>query len=70
MGNVYLITGATSDVGVALIRRIFKEGDTLIAQGTSNLAALDPIKEAWGSAVHTFAVDLTDDINKIPRKKA
>lgn len=61
MGNVYLITGATSDVGVALIRRIFKEGDTLIAQGTSNLAALDPIKEAWGDAVHTFAVDLTDE---------
>ena len=32
MANVYLITGASSDVGTALIQRILQEGDTVIAQ--------------------------------------
>ncbi len=34
MANVYLITGASSDVGTALIQRILQEGDTVIAQGS------------------------------------
>ncbi len=28
MGNVYLITGASSDVGCALIERLYQEGET------------------------------------------
>ena len=31
MANVYLITGCTSDVGTALVRRILKQGDIVIA---------------------------------------
>ncbi len=31
--SVYLITGASSDVGTALIDRLYREGDVFIAQG-------------------------------------
>ena len=31
MSNVYLITGASSDVGIALIRRVLQPEDVVIA---------------------------------------
>ena len=46
MANVYLITGASSDVGTALIQRILQEGDTVIAQGSGDLAQLAPLCKA------------------------
>ncbi len=60
MGNVYLITGASSDVGTALIQRIYQPGDIVIAQGSGDLANLAPLCKQWPGAIHTFDVDLTD----------
>ena len=61
MANVYLITGASSDVGAALIERIYQPGDTVIAQGAGDLAHLQPLCDKYPGAIHTFDVDLTSD---------
>lgn len=60
MGNVYLITGASSDVGCALIRRLYQEGDVFIAQGAGDLSCLAPLCQEMPGAIHTFDVDLTN----------
>lgn len=60
MSNVYLITGASSDVGCALIERLYKEGDIFIAQGSGDLKHLAPLCQKYPSAIHTYDVDLTD----------
>ena len=59
MGNVYLITGASSDVGAALIRRVFQPGDIVIAQGAGDLQTLEPLRQEHPDDIHTFNVDLT-----------
>ena len=59
MADCYLITGATSDVGAALIRRVLKPGDTVIAQGAGDLAVLDGLCEEHPGQIHCFDVDLT-----------
>lgn len=61
MANIYLITGASSDVGCALIRRILQEGDTVIAQGSGDLAHLAPLCQQYPGAIHTYDVDLTSE---------
>ena len=47
MAYTYLITGATSDVGAALIRRLLTEAPgedrTILAQGCGDLARLDAL---------------------------
>lgn len=43
MQNVYLITGASSDVGTALIKRLQKPGDLFLAQGSGDLSALQAL---------------------------
>ncbi len=58
--SVYLITGATSDVGCALIERVLREGDTVIAQGCGDLRQLAPLCQRHPGAVRTYDVDLTD----------
>ena len=40
--SVYLITGASSDVGTALIDRLYREGDVFIAQGAGDLSPPGP----------------------------
>lgn len=60
MGNVYLITGASSDVGCALIRRLYQPGDLFLAQGAGDLSGLAPLVKEFPGAIHTFDVDLTD----------
>ncbi|MEG0769541.1 MAG: SDR family oxidoreductase [Ruthenibacterium sp.] len=60
MGHVYLITGASSDVGTALIERIYQEGDLFIAQGSGDLAHLAPLCQKYKGAIRTYDVDLTD----------
>ena len=60
MGNVYLITGASSDVGTALIERLYQEGDLFIAQGAGDLAHLAPLCQKYKGAIRTYDVDLTD----------
>lgn len=61
MNNVYLITGASSDVGVALIEIIYREGDIIIAQGAGDLKHLAPICTKYKGAIKTYDVDLTDE---------
>lgn len=60
MGNVYLITGASSDVGVALIETLYREGDLFIAQGAGDLSHLAPLCQKYKGAIRTYDVDLTD----------
>lgn len=60
MGNLYLITGASSDVGRALIEHLYKDGDIFIAQGAGDLSGLAPLCKSTNGAVKTYDVDLTD----------
>ncbi len=59
--NIYLITGASSDVGTALIEYLYKQGDIFIAQGSKDLHKLAHLKQKLGDALITYDVDLTDE---------
>ena len=61
--NNYLVTGATSDVGAALIDRLLAadEEATVLAQGHSSLATLAPLAERYGARLRTMNVDLADE---------
>lgn len=59
MGSRYLITGATSDVGAALIRRVLRPEDTVVAQGAGDLAVLDEVCREHPGQIYRFDVDLT-----------
>lgn len=61
MGNVYLITGASSDVGCALIERLYQEGNIFIAQGAGDLKGLAELCKAHPGAIRTYDVDLTNE---------
>ena len=62
MQNVYLITGASSDVGCALIRRLADHDSQalIVAQGAGDLNRL---AELCGVSrpIRTYDVDLTDE---------
>lgn len=63
MANTYLITGASSDVGILLIERLLAHGapdDRVVAQGYGDLAGLAPLALANKGRVFTYDVDLTD----------
>ncbi len=64
MANIYLITGATSDVGIALMERLLKsfgEGDQIIAQGAGDLKHLAPLCLAHKGVIFPYDVDLTSE---------
>lgn len=61
MANVYLITGASSDVGTSLIERLYQPGDTVVAQGAGDLSCLAALAQKFPGALHTYDVDLTDE---------
>lgn len=62
MAYTYLITGATSDVGRALIERLLRaEPDSLVlAQGCGDLPKLDALCAAFVGRIKTYDVDLSD----------
>lgn len=63
MANVYLITGATSDVGQALIDHLLKnaeEGTLVLAQGCGDVEKLAPLCRAYPGMLRPFDVDLSD----------
>ena len=63
MAYTYLITGATSDVGAALIRHLLTEAPgedrTILAQGCGDLARLDALVQQFPSRIVTFDADLS-----------
>lgn len=61
MPYTYLITGATSSVGSALIRRVWKPGDIVIAQGAGDLELLEELRPLCGESLHCYDVDLTGE---------
>ena len=63
MSYTYLITGATSDVGRALIERLLQNApaDTLVlAQGCGDLEKLADLCARFPGQVRPFDVDLSD----------
>lgn len=63
MAYTYLITGATSDVGTALIARLLDGAptDTLVlAQGCGDVEKLAPLCQKYPGQVRPFDVDLSD----------
>lgn len=62
MSNVYLITGASSDVGIALIRRVLQPEDVVIAQGAGDLSGLAQLCQDYPGQIRTYDVDLTDEV--------
>ena len=62
MAYTYLISGATSDVGRALIRRLLDtDPDTLVlAQGCGDVEKLAPLCQARPGRIRPFDVDLSD----------
>ena len=63
MAYTYLITGATSDVGAALIRHLLTEAPgedrTILAQGCGDLARLDAFVQQFPGRIVTFDADLS-----------
>ncbi len=62
MASIYLITGASSDVGTALIERLLPtlcEGDQIIAQGAGDIQKLAPLCMAHKGMIAPYDVDLT-----------
>lgn len=63
MAYTYLITGATSDVGAALIRHLLTEAPgedrTILAQGCGDLARLDALVQQFPGRIVTFDADLS-----------
>ncbi len=61
MMNTYIITGASSDVGQDLLKRLLeKEQDSVfLAQGCGDLDKLAPLCVEYKGRVRTFDVDLT-----------
>lgn len=62
MAKTYLITGASSDVGHALMERLiarFEPGDRIIAQGSHDLARIADLCRAHPGVIHPYDVDLT-----------
>lgn len=57
---VYLITGATSDVGRTLISRVLRPDDLVIAQGMGDLHLLDELSAAHPGQIVPYDLDLTD----------
>lgn len=60
MSNCYLITGATSDVGMALLRRLYHPGDTFICQGAGDTDHLREIGKSH-PGIFTYDVDLGNE---------
>ena len=63
MAKTYLITGATSDVGHALMERLLPklgEEDCIIAQGSGDLERILDLCQAYPGKIRTFSVDLSD----------
>ncbi len=63
MPNTYLITGASSDVGLLLISRLLSHGgpdDKVIAQGCGDLAGMAALATTYKGRLSTYDVDLTD----------
>lgn len=62
MAYTYLITGATSDIGQALLRRILPDlpaGSRVLAQGCGDVAKVAPLCAQYPSVIRTFDVDLS-----------
>ncbi len=62
MAKTYLITGATSDVGHALMERLLPkmgEDDCIIAQGSSDLERIQDLCTAYPNKIKTYSVDLS-----------
>lgn len=63
MNNLYLITGASSDIGVALIDRLLSnsdKSDRILAQGQANLCNLQPLQEKFPEQIITMQTDLSN----------
>ena len=60
MDKVYLITGATGDIGRALMQRVYSEGDKFIVQGFGDLDKLDEFEAAHPGSLYRYDVDLSD----------
>lgn len=64
MANTYLITGATSDVGHALMERLLThmaEGDRILAQGSGDVARIADLCKANPGVIYPYDVDLTSE---------
>ena len=59
----YLITGATSDLGLELIRTIAKDGDKFILQGYGNSEKVETLCKEHHIDYEYYAVDLSDNKN-------
>ena len=62
MAYTYLITGATSDVGRALMARLLRgaPGALILAQGCGDLDKLAPLCQQYPGQIRPFDVDLSD----------
>ncbi|MCD8110541.1 MAG: SDR family oxidoreductase [Clostridiales bacterium] len=63
MKNVYLITGGTSEMGIALLKRLLLHGnseDQYIIQGYKNLQVLEEFELKYPNQIDKYSLDLSD----------
>ena len=65
MSKTYLITGATSPLGLALMGRLLpalEEGDLILAQGCGDLARLAGLCQARPGFIRPYDADFTQPL--------
>lgn len=60
--NVYLITGASSDVGIALVNYLYNQNDIFILQGVGDMQGLTNLADGKKN-IHCMEVDLSAEEN-------
>lgn len=60
MNKVLLITGASSDVGISLIERIYNRYDVILAHYCNSNQRLLELKEKLGDKIQLYQADFTD----------
>lgn len=61
MRNIYLVTGATSDAALGLMRHLLRHGDAgdvIVAQAASEMEKLAPLTKEFTGRIRTFHADL------------
>ncbi|MEG2769771.1 MAG: SDR family oxidoreductase [Oscillospiraceae bacterium] len=59
MQNVYLITGATGDIGISLLKKLYKEEDIFICQGYTDIEKLSSFAEGKNN-INVYDINLAN----------
>ena len=63
MNNIYLITGASSEIGISLIKEMYNKNDIFIVHFNKNNENLIALKNELGDNIVLFQADFTNELS-------